>query len=61
MKKFVTAMALLVLVAVVLRRFRQPLADRAMEKCQEMLDRRMPERADPSRQRTEPAAVPAGR
>jgi hypothetical protein len=61
MKKVVFGIAMFVLVVAVLRRFGQPLGERAMEKCQEMLDRRMPERADPSRRRTEPAAVPAGR
>jgi hypothetical protein len=61
MKKVVLGIAMFVLVVAVLRRFGQPLGERAMEKCQEMLDRRMPERTDPPRQRTEPAAVPAGR
>lgn len=61
MMKLVTGMAMFVLVVAVLRRLRQPLGERAMEKCQETLDRRMPEHADPSRQRTEAAAMSAGR
>lgn len=61
MKKVVFATAMVLLVVAVLRRFGQPLGERAMQKCQEMLYRRMPERADPPPQRTEPASVPAGR
>lgn len=55
MKKVVFAMAVFLLVVAVLRRFGQPLGERAMEKCQEMLDRRMPERQDLGGQPTEPA------
>jgi hypothetical protein len=61
MKKLVIGLGMFVLVVAVLRRFGRPLGERAMEKCQEMLDRRMPKRANPSWHRTEPAAVPAGR
>ena len=61
MKKLVIGLGIFVLVVAVLRRFGRPLGERAMEKCQEMLDRGMPEHQDLGGQPTEPTGALAGR
>jgi hypothetical protein len=61
MRRPVLLLGMLVLVVAVLRRFGRPLGERVMEKCQEMLDRGMPERRDPDGRPTEPTVALAGR
>ena len=61
MKKLVLALGMLVLVVAVLRRIGRPLGERAMQRCQQMLDRGMAERQDLGGQPTEPRDVLAGR
>ena len=61
MKKLVMGLGFLVLVVVAaLRRFGRPLEERAMEKCQEMIDRAMPGQ-EPHTESTVPAVILAGR
>lgn len=58
MKKLMIGFGMFVLVVAVLRRIGPRLAEQAMQKCQEMFERVMPERGDlPS----EPSVAPARR
>lgn len=59
MKKLVIGLGLLVLVVAAFRRFGRPLEERAMEKCQEMIDRAMPGQ-EPNTESRVPAVL-AGR
>jgi hypothetical protein len=58
MKKLLIGAAMFLLVVAVLRRVGRPLGERAMEKCQEMFERGMPERRGLL---SEPTVAPARR
>ena len=60
MKKLVIGLGILLLVVAALRRFGRPLEERAMEECQEMIDRAMSGR-EPHTEPKEPAVILAGR